>query len=291
MIEIFVFWQSTHTKSILENIHLIHSVFHPYAKFPTSLHSLHLGKWSTSATDDVFIKAPVQVPFEVSFLFNRMSSILYTDLWTHDYIAVELAHHRDEIMGCLMGDLPLEAIGWQELSDEEWLVELEAWAESNRGTFHAALRNCKLGYLLVGYGVGKRLADATWSIGVGLHHADLIDDQLYECIMGEKGSDIIEQLIAESSGELSVRLRQLLVEHGLGSLWSSRTKTQRVGEFSYGGLEPVFATGGCVGCSRGSPEVVNRPCGHKELCYGCWWKRISGAHKCKKCDQIVVDYG
>lgn len=219
-----------------------------------------------------------------------MSAILYTDLWTHDYIAAELSHHRDEIMHSLLGDLPLEAIGWRELGDREWLAELEAWAESNRGTFHAALRSCKLGYLLVGYNVDKKLADATWSIGVGLHSVGLISDQMYECIMGEHGGDIIERLIMESSGELSVRLRHLLVEHGLGSLWSSRTKSQRVGEFSAGGGHVEFY-GGCVGCSRGDPEVVNRPCGHKELCYGCWWDRMSGASKCKKCDQLVVDYG
>lgn len=227
-------------------------------------------------------------PFGVSVL---LVDAMYTDIWTHDYVVSELINHRDEIMESLVGDLPLEAVGWRDLPSKQWVVELEAWGGENVVRYHRALRDCRLGYLILEKESNQQLVDSKWSIGVSLRSAGLIDNNIYNCIMTDGGERVIERLVAESSGELSVKLKQLLRDHGLGSVWSKRANTVRAGEFVV--VKPsalVVTTGGCIGCRYGYPTVLNRPCGHKELCYRCWWKRLSGAHRCKKCNEVVIDY-
>lgn len=213
-----------------------------------------------------------------------MSGVLGSDIWGVDYIRNELMIHRDELMQNLVGDLPLESVGWRELEDHEWVLEFETWACQHKDRFYRALRECRMGYLMVGVRQDKTLADAKWSIGIRLREMGMISDTMYTSILSDDGDKVLSRLITESTGELSVKLRQLLVDHGLGSLWSSHTRGH------HGGDRTVLGPGGCVGCPWGVPAVVNRPCGHKELCYECWWKRMSGAHRCKKCNGVVVDY-
>lgn len=204
----------------------------------------------------------------------------YSDIWTRDYVKMELRESREELIAALSGELPVESILWK---GDDWIRGIELWASRNPQRYCEALRKCGKGHLLAGEEQHDgNFDDYRWNIAMGLHRRGLVDAYT-ESVLMDKTEDL-EQLVIRSNGALSVEIRDQLMGYGFGDLWRRRVLD-----------EQRMVIGGCTGCHRSVPVVANRPCGHVETCYTCYMDMAGAngmrtAKKCGKCDEIVVDY-